>query len=119
MNLSENDQHLNALFRAYRESVDHGDADPNFMPQLWERIDAKRSGSLLVRRVARIFATGAVGLAVLIGTAVSFSAPEQSDDTWVEVLANNKLSEVAADYTPIRLNESGNPSAAPARSPAK
>jgi hypothetical protein len=120
MSLSEYDPLLNSLFRAYRDSGEYGDPDPNFMPGIWEKIEARRSGSLLFRRVARVFATGTVALAILIGTAVSFTTPEPSDYTWVETVANDNLSQVAADYEPISWNDAGqNYQADPALAPMK
>ena len=119
MTPSEHENELNHLFRAYRASCDYGDADVNFMPHVWERIEARRSTTLLYRRVSRIFATGTAALAIVVATAVSFSTPAPSDETWVETLASDNLAQVASYYEPVHLDDSDSANQTPARPPVK
>ncbi len=95
---------LDALFRSYREATEFGEVSPNFMPVLWQRIESRRRNSLVVERLARVFAGATVAIAVVAGLFVSFEQPRQQDDTWVEALANHHLSQNTAYYEPVRLS---------------
>jgi negative regulator of sigma E activity len=111
----ERERELDRLFARYRQEVDYrGEASPDFMPRLWERIEARRSGRLAIERFARLFATAAVALAVLCGVFVSF-APQRStsDETWVETIANHQLAQHVSYYEPVRLSPVSDAAAAP------
>ncbi len=61
------DDQLESLWTEYREACPDPDAGPNFMPELWRRIDARRKNTtLLYRRWAEVFVMTAVALTVLL-----------------------------------------------------
>jgi hypothetical protein len=49
------EQELNELFQAYRQSFADVDASGEFMPGVWEKIEARRSLAFRVRHLARAF----------------------------------------------------------------
>jgi len=93
---------LDALWAEYREATPDPDASPNFMPQLWQKIEARRVETTSVfRRLAQICVMGTIALALVIsavliprsnyeevfysGTYVDILAAEHSND-YVEAL---------------------------------
>ena len=94
---------LDALWVEYREATPDIDAGPNFMPQLWQKIDARRVETTSVfRRLAQICVMASLALALVMsavliprgntdevfysGTYVDALAAEHSND-YVDVLA--------------------------------
>lgn len=82
---------LDALWVEYREATPDPEGSPNFMPQLWQKIDARRVETTSVfRRVAKICVMATVALA-LVMTAVLI--PHNNNDeafysgTYVDILA--------------------------------
>jgi hypothetical protein len=49
------EQELDELFRAYRRSFADVDASSEFMPGVWEKIEARRSFAFRVTHLARAF----------------------------------------------------------------
>jgi len=93
---------LDALWAEYREATPDPDASPNFMPQLWQKIEARRVETTSVfRRLAQICVMATIALALVIsavliprsnyeevfysGTYVDILAAEHSND-YVEAL---------------------------------
>jgi len=61
------DEHgLDNLFREYRASCPDFDADVNFMPHLWEKIDARRSFWALFQRFARTGTAASLALFLIL-----------------------------------------------------
>lgn len=82
------DERLDALFRAYGEACVAPEASANFMPQLWQKIEARQTFSFFFGRVARGFVTAAV--AATLGMAIYLASPRYSaiySNTYVDVLA--------------------------------
>jgi len=94
---------LDALWAEYRDATPDIDAGPNFMPQLWRKIEARRVETTSVfRRLAQICVMATVALALIMsvvlvrpahndevfysGTYVDALAAEHSND-YVDVLA--------------------------------
>src|SRR5438093_10337686 len=65
------DAQLDALFQAYRAAYPDPEPGPDFMPRLWQKIEARERVSGLFGRLARHVATAAVALSLLMGLAVS------------------------------------------------
>lgn len=104
MSLPEQEKTLDRLLHAYRQASDYGEPSANFMPELWARIESRRSTSLAFERLARIFATGALALTILAGAYVTLS-PAQAplEETWVENVANHQLAQQSAYFAPVQL----------------
>jgi ABC-type nitrate/sulfonate/bicarbonate transport system permease component len=101
------DEKLDALFRAYHNACPDPEASANFMPNLWSRIDSRQKYLFSFRRMANGFATAAAALSIALGLYMSIprSAPG-SAETYIEALADaNPL--VAPDIVgqvPLDLN---------------
>jgi hypothetical protein len=83
------DEKLDALFRAYRDACPDPEASVNFMPTLWARIDSRQTFLFSFRRMANAFVTAAVALSIALG--VYMSVPRStpgSPETYVEALAD-------------------------------
>jgi hypothetical protein len=85
------EERLDALFRAYREACPDREPSPNFMPHLWQRIEARQTMTFSLRRMAGGFVTAALALSVALG--VFMSIPQHSNQTsvpqsYIEALAD-------------------------------
>ena len=97
---------LDALFMAYREACPDRDPGAEFMPQLWQKIEARDRFSTVFGRVARNLVTAAVALSVLLGLAVSLSsrvAPLPSE-SYVEVLAEDNTPQNLEYFEPVEIS---------------
>jgi hypothetical protein len=82
---------LDALWAEYRDATPDPDASPDFMPKLWQKIEARRVETTSVfRRLAQICVMATVALALVISAVL---IPHNNNDeafysgTYVEVLA--------------------------------
>lgn len=64
MNMEE--PKLDRLFQLYGASCPEVEPSANFMPVVWQKIEARRSFSLAFQRVARALAAVSVGLGLLL-----------------------------------------------------
>lgn len=98
----DNETQLDGLFLAYREASEYTGANPNFMPELWARIDARRANSRTVVRLSQIFASAALAVAVVLGIFASVATPQAPEETWVENIANHHFQQ---DYgVPVQVS---------------
>ena len=58
---------LQQLFKSYGEFHEDVDSSPNFMPNLWAKIEARRSPWFAMQRMARYVVAGAMAAALLMG----------------------------------------------------
>ncbi|MCU1339058.1 MAG: hypothetical protein JWO19_4639 [Bryobacterales bacterium] len=82
---------LDALWVEYREAIPDPEAHSDFMPKLWQKIEARRVETTFVfRRLAQICVMATVALTLVIGAVL---IPHGSSDeafytgTYVDVLA--------------------------------
>jgi len=101
--MGDREQELNNILRAYREACEISEPGRDFMPRLWERIESRRSISRGVEWLARVFTSAALATAVAAALVVSLIPSKNSDDTWVEEIANQSLAQNAAYYEPVHL----------------
>jgi len=98
-NRGSDEESLDALFQEYRAACPDRDPGANFMPELWQRIEAGRTFSFSLGRLASGFVTAAVALTLAM--AVYLYAPHGSSpyysETYVEALAAGHAAE-NADY---------------------
>ena len=81
-------QELDALFAAYLEACPTPEASPGFMPQLWQKIDARRSANYSFGRWTSAFVTAAAAICMLLGV-MQWHAPSQQtfySQTYIEAL---------------------------------
>ena len=61
------EEKLNQLLAVYKEAVPDPEASPQFMPRLWQRIEARRNESLSIfRRLAEVCVLATLALALLM-----------------------------------------------------
>lgn len=62
---------LDELFLAYRQACPDPDATPNFMPELWAKIEAREVSTNWFGRVAKALVTAALAASVILGMMIS------------------------------------------------
>jgi hypothetical protein len=100
------DRHLDEFFQAYREACSYGEPGPNFMPAVWQRIDARQTSSTLFRRVAKSFVTAAAALSLILALFLLRPSPQSSafyNSTYVEALASDHLRQNALYFEPVHI----------------
>ncbi len=88
------DRKLDELFAAYRDSFVEADGTANFMPRLWERIEARRSFSWRLWRMSRVGVAAAAALCLAFAAFVAI--PTHSTDpagSYVDMLAADSHSD--------------------------
>jgi len=100
-----NEERLDALFRAYREACPDRDASPNFMPNLWQRIESRQTFAFSFRRMAGAFVTAALALSVALGVylAVPHSQPN-SPQSYIEALADSQPLDAPDIVVPVSVD---------------
>jgi hypothetical protein len=88
-------EQLQALFRAYREACPELEPGPEFMPQLWRKIEANRSFTFGLKRLAQGIITAAAAAALLMG--VALTRPEPLSSSYLELLAAGQPHDNLAD----------------------
>jgi len=88
---------VEALFANYRRALPDNEGNPDFMPKLWERIEAQKRITYSFRRLASGFVSAAAAMAMLFAAALWVPTPgsnHPNSSTYVEVLDDS------ADDTP-------------------
>jgi hypothetical protein len=85
---------LDELWREYREACPECDCSPNFMPELWARIEARETSSNWFGRMAKTLVTAALAASVVLGMLISWNNQPAVDfnGTYVEALAADHVS---------------------------
>ena len=89
----DDERDLDGLFQQYRVSCPDIDAGVNFMPHLWEKIDARRSFWALFQRFARTGTAASLALFLLL---VLLNA---ASETHRAPIAPTYADALAADHT--------------------
>lgn len=87
-----------SLAASYREACPDPDVSPEFMPQLWGRIDARRSTSLRIWALTKGFVTAAGCLCLLFTALLALpgSSYSAADNTYIEALDDHATADLAA-----------------------
>jgi hypothetical protein len=103
------DEKLDALFRAYRDACPDPEASANFMPTLWARIDSRQTFLFLFRRMANAFVTAAVALSIALGVYMSIPRNNAGSYTgsYLEALAEANPLDTPDIVGPVRLDLTG------------
>lgn len=64
--MSNDDEKLDELFGSYRAACPEPDASPNFMPELWARIDGRRGFLFAFGHFARTAAAAAAAFCLIL-----------------------------------------------------
>jgi hypothetical protein len=104
--MGSDDTRLDALFAAYRDACPDPEPSTNFMPQLWQQIEAREQKSTVFGRLARNLVTAALALSGILGLAVSLSHSRTSalpSESYVEVLAEEQARENLDYFEPVHI----------------
>jgi len=88
---------LRKLFTAYRESAIDPEPSVNFMPTLWERIDARRRTTNSFSRLARAFVTAAAGICLLMTAGIAVQSNSVTNISYVDLLDDVDEAEAEAE----------------------
>ncbi len=102
------DKLLDALFAAYREACTAPEASPNFMPRLWQQIEARRSVSYVFGHWTRVLVTAAVAICVALSLLQAYwpAGPTFYSQTYIEALQEETSSDSPA-YVEAQWLEDG------------
>lgn len=97
--MARTDQDLDRLLSAYRAACPDPVAGPNFMPGVWQKIEARRVFSRTLRRWTGAFVTAAAAVCLVMSVFSRTSAGpmERSilETTYVEALAGSDYETLA------------------------
>lgn len=88
--MMESNRKLDGLFEAYRGSVAVPEPGAHFMPELWARIEGRRSFAVRLTRMTQVFA-GSAAVLCLVFTGllvVPRASSTHAGETYVDVLAD-------------------------------
>ena len=66
-----NEARLDELFRAYRAACPEPEASPNFMPQMWSKIEGREASTNWFGSMAKALVTAALAASVILGLLMS------------------------------------------------
>jgi len=99
------EERLDALFRAYRNACPAPEASANFMPELWQSIEARQSFAFSFRRVANALVPAAVALSIALGAyAYTPRHISSAPQTYIEALAEANPIDTPDIVGPVRLD---------------
>ena len=103
------EERLDAIFEAYRRACPTPDASANFMPNLWQRIEARQRNTFSFRRMAQALVTAAVALSIALGVYMAMPHSNVSSYSYVEALAEANSTDSSDLVVPARFEalESG------------
>jgi len=104
--MGDDEKRLDALFQAYRQAYPDPEAGGNFMPQLWQKIEARERSSTVFVRLARNLVTAALALSSILALAVTVShsrATALPNETYVEVLEEDQARQNLDYFEPVHV----------------
>ena len=97
---------ITGLFARYKEACGSPAGSANFMPELWAKIEAKRSRARLFERTARSLVAAAVALSLVLAAFLIIPASQPSAfnaETFVEQIASDNTTANGTFFEPVRL----------------
>jgi hypothetical protein len=100
------EERLDSLFHAYRAACPDRDASANFMPELWQRVEARQAYTFSFRRMANGFVTAALALTVFLG--IYLAIPPKSTPSYpisyLQALADSDSIDTPDTVGPVGLD---------------
>jgi hypothetical protein len=99
------EERLDALFRAYRDACPTPEASANFMPNLWAKIESRQRFTFSFRRMANALVTAAVALSIVLS--VYMALPRSSSPyppSYLEALAEANSLDTPDIVGPVHLD---------------
>lgn len=99
------EERLEALFRAYHAACPIPEASANFMPELWRKIESRQKVTFSFRRMASAFVTAAVALSIALGVYANMPhGNPYSPQTYVEALAEANPLDTPDIVEPVHID---------------
>ena len=86
------DEQLDGTFRRYRDAFIEPEPSVNFMPQLWERIEARHSFAFTFGRLSKTFATLSAAVCLLLAM-LNLMASPTSASSYTDALLSDSSTE--------------------------
>lgn len=105
--LGDREAELDRLFARYRDACGSPEPRANFMPGLWQKIEARQSKSMLFARAARMLVAAGVGLSLVLGVFLALPGQQPSafySSSFVEALATDHTRQYGPFLEPVRLD---------------
>jgi hypothetical protein len=102
---SSDEERLDALFREFAKASPDRDPSANFMPKLWQQIEARQTYTFSFRRMANALVTAAVAFSIVLG--VYMYIPQTSGyvpATYIEALADANALDAPDIVGPVHLD---------------
>jgi hypothetical protein len=108
MHGSSDDERLDALFREFAKVCPDRDPSANFMPKLWQQIEARQTYTFSFRRMANALVTAALALSILLGVYMSipWTTAGYMPQTYIEALADANALDAPDIVGPVHLDPS-------------
>lgn len=100
------DQKLDALFLAYKGACPDVDASVNFMPHLWQKIEARQNFTFSFQRMAHALVGAGLALSVALGVYISLPstrAQKHVSESYIEALAQARSLDTPDIVGPVNL----------------
>jgi hypothetical protein len=103
---SSDDERLDALFREFAKACPDRDPSANFMPKLWQQIEARQTNTFSFRRMANALVTAAVAFSIVLGAYMSIprSTSGYMPQTYIEALADANALDAPDIVGPVHLD---------------
>ncbi len=102
-----NEEQLDALFRAFAGACPDRDPSANFMPNLWQRIEARQTYAFSFRRMANALVTAALAFSLALGVYMAIphtSKTATGSQSYIEALAEANALDAPDIVGPVHLD---------------
>jgi hypothetical protein len=107
MHGSSDEERLDALFREFATACPDREPSANFMPKLWQQIEARQTYTFSFRRMANALVTAAVALSIVLGAYMSMpQTTGYMPQTYIEALADANALDAPDNIGPVHLDPS-------------
>ena len=107
-NGSSDDERLDALFREFASVCPDREPSANFMPKLWQQIEARQTYTFSFRRMANALVTAAVALSIALGVYMSIPRSNSlTGQSYIEALADANALDAPDIVGPVHLDPAG------------
>ncbi len=102
---SSDDARLDALFREFASVCPDREPSANFMPKLWQQIEARQTYTFSFRRMANALVTAAVALSIVLGAYMSIPRTNgYTSQSYIEALADANALDAPDIVGPVHLD---------------
>ena len=107
--ISNSNERLDRLFLEYRDACDAPELSANFMPALWQKIEARQSSSWIFKKVSGWFvavsAAASAVLAIALLSTPAVSGGNSYASTYVDALAADHVAEYTLYTEPVHVEK--------------